>query len=386
MPKHRFKTLKQSKKILSTILATAIVVTSIPAVEFFRGAVNVNAAVTYEPKKIGVSLMCNDMLSGDNADNVYKALTRTNSLAEDSRNGSAFNNVNMLGLTYQNRHGGAGKSYWAELKSSKFVGLYDLAKKGQIEQSICANVKNHNHRSTKRHWNKIKQYGKIIFGYPKADNNDWFYGRLFETKDNSDYSEIGGNGCWNTTNPDRGYKNRLVVYMTAKKGCDGCSGAYIENVSIALKDTKAPTISSIKITSAANSDSETTYFKAGQTLYAKVKFSEYVRLADNKNSSKQSTNIKLGLSLAKKNTKNATQIQAKLVSLKNDTAIFSYDIPATIKVNNKTEAMDYFVSGLADIGKQSSLIVKSSANKNSKFDRAFLMEIHFQTVVQPYQN
>ena len=70
MPKHRFKTLKQSKKILSTILATAIVVTSIPAVEFFRGAVNVNAAVTYEPKKIGVSLMCNDMLSGDNADNV----------------------------------------------------------------------------------------------------------------------------------------------------------------------------------------------------------------------------------------------------------------------------------------------------------------------------
>ena len=372
MPKHRFKTLKQSKKILSTILATAIVVTSIPAVEFFRGAVNVNAAVTYEPKKIGVSLMCNDMLSGDNADNVYKALTRTNSLAEDSRNGSAFNNVNMLGLTYQNRHGGAGKSYWAELKSSKFVGLYDLAKKGQIEQSICANVKNHNHRSTKRHWNKIKQYGKIIFGYPKADNNDWFYGRLFETKDNSDYSEIGGNGCWNTTNPDRGYKNRLVVFMTAKKGCDGCSGAYIENVSIALKDTKAPTISSIKITSAANSDSETTYFKAGQTLYAKVKFSEYVRLADNKNSSKQSTNIKLGLSLAKKNTKNATQIQAKLVSLKGDTAIFSYDIPATIKVNNKTEAMDYFVSGLADIDKQSSLIVKSSANKNSKFDRAFL--------------
>ena len=122
--------------------------------------------------------------------------------------------------------------------------------------------------------------------------------------------------CWNTTNPDRGYKNRLVVYMTAKKGCDGCSGAYIENVSIALKDTKAPTISSIKITSAANSDSETTYFKAGQTLYAKVKFSEYVRLADNKNSSKQSTNIKLGLSLAKKNTKNATHIQAKLVSLK----------------------------------------------------------------------
>lgn len=78
------------------------------------------------------------------------------------------------------------------------------------------------------------------------------------------------------------------------------------------------------------------------------------------------------MSLAKKNTKNATHIQAKLVSLKNDTAIFSYDIPATIKVNNKTEAMDYFVSGLADIDKQSSLIVKSSANKNSKFDRAFL--------------
>ena len=43
-----------------------------------------------------------------------------------------------------------------------------------------------------------------------------------------------------------------------------------------------------------------------------------------------------------------------------------------IRDSNKTEAMDYFVSGLADIGKQSSLIVKSSANKNSKFDRTFL--------------
>lgn len=39
--------------------------------------------------------------------------------------------------------------------------------------------------------------------------------------------------------------------MTARKGCENCSGAYVENVSIALKDTKAPTISKITITSAA---------------------------------------------------------------------------------------------------------------------------------------
>ena len=55
------------------------------------------------------------------------------------------------------------KSYRASLKDEKYSGLYDLAKKGQIQtKAFSANVKNHNHRSTKRHWNKIKQYCKVI--------------------------------------------------------------------------------------------------------------------------------------------------------------------------------------------------------------------------------
>ena len=59
------------------------------------------------------------MLSGNYGDNVYKALLRTNSLAEDSKNGSAFNNVNMLGLTYQNRHGDKGKILQSKFKRRK---------------------------------------------------------------------------------------------------------------------------------------------------------------------------------------------------------------------------------------------------------------------------
>lgn len=372
MLKHKLVTMRKGKKILSTVLATAMIITSIPAMNFFKGALNVNAAVTYAPKKIGVSLLCSDMLSGNYGDNVYKALLRTNSLAEDSKNGSAFNNVNMLGLTYQNRHGDKGKSYRASLKDEKYSGLYDLAKKGQIQQSISANVKNHNHRSTKRHWNKIKQYCKVIFGYPLGSNNDWFSGKLFESNNNSDYSTIGGNDYWNTMNPDKGYKNQLAVYMTARKGCENCSGAYVENVSIALKDTKAPTISKITITSAQNTDTATKYFKAGQTIYAKVKFSEYVRLADNNDTSKQSTGIKLGLALGKKNTKEVTQIYADLISLKNDEAIFSYRVPATMKIDNENYKTDFFISGLADINNQKSFVVTSSANKNNKFDRVFL--------------
>lgn len=367
----RFKKVRCGKRFLSVVLVLAMVITGIPAMEYFKGVTHADAAVTYEPKKIGVSLICRDMISS-NADKVYSAVTRTNSLAEDSKNGSAFNNVNMLGLTYQNRHGDAGKSYWAELKSNKYKGLYDLAKKSQIEQSVSANVKNHNHSSFTKHWGKINQYCKIIFGYPKADNNDWFYGRLFETNDNPDYSNIGGNDYWDKMNPDRGYKNRLVIYMTAKKGCDNCSGAYIENVSVALKDTSAPTISGIKITSSADSDTETKYFKAGQTIYVRVKFSEYVRLADNNNSSDQSAGIKLGLSLGKENTKDVTQIYADLMSLKNDEAVFSYTVPSEVKVNNNNQDMDFFVSGLANIDKQGSLIVKSSAGSSSKFNRVFL--------------
>ena len=46
--------MRKGKKILSTVLATAMIITSIPAMNFFKGALNVNAAVTYAPKKIGV--------------------------------------------------------------------------------------------------------------------------------------------------------------------------------------------------------------------------------------------------------------------------------------------------------------------------------------------
>lgn len=373
MQKYRFKTKKKGKKILSVILAVAVVITSIPVIGFIKGTAEVSAAVSYSPKKIGVSLMCKDMLSGTNDDDVYKKIVRVNSLKEDSKGGSAFNNVGMVGLTYQNRHGDAGKSYRVNLKSDKYRALYDLAKKGQIEQSISANVKNHNHRSTKRHWNKIKQYGKIIFGYPvDQTDNSFKKGKLFETNNNEDYSNIGGNGHWETMKPDKGYNNQLAVYLTAKKGCDGCSGAYIEHVSIALKDTKSPTISSIKFSSSQTSDTETEYFKAGQTIYAHVKFSEYVRLADNNQSSAQSANIKLGLSLGRGSTNEVTQIYAGLISLKDDVAIFSYKVPEKLSINNTDKDTDFYISGLADITKQTGLVVMSSANKNNKFNRVFL--------------
>ena len=51
MLKHKFKIVVNKSKIISTVLTVAIVVTSIPVVEFFRGTQDVGAAVTYSPKK-----------------------------------------------------------------------------------------------------------------------------------------------------------------------------------------------------------------------------------------------------------------------------------------------------------------------------------------------
>lgn len=76
--------------------------------------------------------------------------------------------------------------------------------------------------------------------------------------------------------------------MTTKKGCGSCGSAKIQNVSIAFKDETAPKIKRITITSDKNSDTPALYFKEGQTIYVKVKFSEYVRLADNNAGSTQS--------------------------------------------------------------------------------------------------
>lgn len=367
MSKRKLRIFKIGKKrVFSVVLAMAMVVVSVPVTY-------VNARATYEPVKLGVSLMCADMLKSEYADKVYNNIVRAKSQSEDSLYGSPFNNVGMFGttgdkLTYDNKHGGAGKAYYTDIKTD-YSALYNLAKKGQIEQSICANAKNHNHTSGKNHWNKIKQYNKIILGYPTDENNDLFYcAQKFETKDNSDYSKVGGNDDWSKMNPDKGYNNREAVYLTAKKGCDKCGGAYIEKVSVALKDTVAPKITSVNISTNPdkNSDSNAVqYFNGGNTIYIRMQFSEYVRLADNLNTdaSYQSTKLKLGLALSCRNTVDAETVYANLYSLKGDTAVFSYKIPYTI--NN--QKMDYFVERIADISNQGALI-----SKNKVFNRVFV--------------
>ena len=365
------------RRIISLVLAVTMLVASIPAMELINGVTHVEARATYEPVKLGVSLMCADMLKSEYADKVYDNIVRTRSQAEDYYYGSPFNNVGMFGttgdkLTYDNKHDGAGKAYWTDVKTD-YSALYNLAKKGQIQQSICANAKNHKHRSTKNnHVNEIKQYNKIILGYPKDDKNDMFYcAHLLETYEyGGDTYKVGGNDTWSKMNPDKGYKNREAVYLTAKKGCDKCKGAYIEKVSVAFKDTTAPYITSVNISTDPDKDPASDavqYFNGGNTIYIRMKFSEYVRLADNLNTdaSYQSSKIKLGLSLSSSKTKelDAEIVYADLYSLKGDTAVFSYSIPYTL--NN--QRMDYYIERIADIRYQGALI-----SKTKTFNRVFL--------------
>lgn len=379
MLKRKWEMLKAGKKrIISLILAVAMVVVSIPVGAWINSVTYADARAIYEPVKLGVSLMCADMLKSEYGDQVYNNIVRAKSQSEDSLHGSPFNNVGMFEytdddnkkekLTYDNKHGGAGKAYYTDVKTN-YNALYNLAKKGQIQQSICANAQNHNHTSGKNHWNKIKQYNKIILGYPTDEKNDWFYcAHLFETKDNDDYSTVGGNDDWSKMNPDTGYKNREAVYLTAKKGCDKCSGAYVEKVSVALKDTVKPKITSVNISTDPDKNSAgnaVQYFNAGDTIYIRMQFSEYVRLADNLNTeaSSQSTKLKLGLALSWENTLDAEIVYANLYSLKGDTAVFSYKIPSTIN----DEKTNFFVERIANIDKQSALI-----SEEKKFNRVFL--------------
>lgn len=171
MQKWKNNTLKRSKKVRSIILATAIIVTSIPAMSFLQGLYAADMEVGYNIANLGVTVMCKDLLNVNKADDMYNALVSTPSAAEDSKNGSYFNNVRITGLTYNNKHGSNGKTYDINLQSDQYKPLVTLAKKWQIQQSITAYARNHNHRSTKRHWNKIKQYCKIILGYPTSSKN-----------------------------------------------------------------------------------------------------------------------------------------------------------------------------------------------------------------------
>ena len=100
MEREKAKLSKRMKKVISTLLVTALTLGSIPAGTFLGEALDVHAEADYSPQKLGVGVMCNDLTSGGNADKIYKALVRTNSKSEDSSNGSIYNNIGMLGYKY----------------------------------------------------------------------------------------------------------------------------------------------------------------------------------------------------------------------------------------------------------------------------------------------
>lgn len=365
MEKLKPKISKKVKKVLSSVLAATLVLGSVPASTFLGDAIQVRAAASYSPQKYGVGVLCRDLTTGDKAKEIFNALVRCKSKKEDSLYGSIYNNVGMVKYKYNKTQAGSGKTFSVNVQKDYPV-LYNQS--GQISQNLMAYITNDKHKNFGHHWGNRTQYGKIIFGYPtSADNNSFWLGQSYNTGDhNSDGSwTVGDRDTWAAFRPSLGQNKRAALYVTTKKGCGSCGSAKIQNVSIAFKDETAPKIKTITITSDKNSDTPTLYFKEGQTMYVKVKFSEYVRLADNNAGSTQSKNIRLALSLGQKNTADVATAYANLDTLKDDIAIFSYKVPKTI--DNKT--VDFYVSGLADIGYQTSII---DQNGSKNYDRKFV--------------
>ena len=345
MEKLKPKISKKVKKVLSSVLAATLVLGSVPASTFLGDAIQVRAAASYSPQKYGVGVLCRDLTTGDKAKEIFNALVRCKSKKEDSLYGSIYNNVGMVKYKYSKTKAGSGETFSVKVQKDYPV-LYNQS--GQISQNLMAYITNDKHKNFGHHWGNRTQYGKIIFGYPtNANNNSFWLGQSYNTGDhNSDGSwTVGDRDTWAAFRPSLGENKRAALYVTTKKGCGSCGSAKIQNVSIAFKDETAPKIKRITITSDKNSDTPALYFKEGQTIYVKVKFSEYVRLADNNAGSTQSKNIRLALSLGQKNTADVATAYANLDTLKDDIAIFSYKVPKTI--DNKT--VDFYVSGLADI-------------------------------------
>lgn len=347
------------------MLAATLVLGSVPASTFLGDAIQVRAAASYSPQKYGVGVLCRDLTTGDKAKEIFNALVRCKSKKEDSLYGSIYNNVGMVKYKYSKTKAGSGETFSVKVQKDYPV-LYNQS--GQISQNLMAYITNDKHKNFGHHWGNRTQYGKIIFGYPtNANNNSFWLGQSYNTGDhNSDGSwTVGDRDTWAAFRPSLGENKRAALYVTTKKGCGSCGSAKIQNVSIAFKDETAPKIKRITITSDKNSDTPALYFKEGQTIYVKVKFSEYVRLADNNAGSTQSKNIRLALSLGQKNTADVATAYANLDTLKDDIAIFSYKVPKTI--DNKT--VDFYVSGLADIGYQTSII---DQNGSKNYDRNFV--------------
>ena len=336
---HTFPNRSLSRRLLSTFLSLAMVLSLLPVWEL--AALADNGAPAYHRERPEVAVL--NAYSGS-SEKLYSAIKGDGAYAAYNGIGLYTRRNDERQAKYSDRATGnnEGKAWDFNLGETAPV-LKKLARvSNNLQFNTSATFYNRTHTHSHYNWKEVKTYtaemtvtekvsatfsgsARVIDGwsdksrtYPRigdlggvqSNNSDGF--NTIYYKENNDYCSLQ-------------FSHRTFAWKDFEYRTCTCGGSYAENFVVAFRDTRAPELADIQYS--ADGTSYERRFKGmsvgkGKSVYIKLTFDEPIRFADDSADGKGELYLDL-----QADGESAGKYRAQLVKLKGSDLIFKYTVP-----------------------------------------------------------
>lgn len=334
---HTFPNRSLSRRLLSTFLSLAMVLSLLPVWEL--AALADNGVPTYQRERPEVAVL--NAYSGS-SEKLYSAI----------KGDGAYAAYNGIGL-YTRRNGERQAKYSDRATGNNEGKAWDfnlgetapvLKKLAQVSNNLQFNTSatfyNRTHTHSHYNWKEVKTYTAEMTVTEKVYATFGGSARVIDgwSDKSRTYPRIGDLGGVQSNNSDGFntiyYKNdycslqfshRTFAWTDFEPRTCTCGGSYAENFVVAFRDTRAPELADIHYS--ADGTSYERRFKGmsvgkGKSVYIKLTFDEPIRFADDSAAGKGDLYLDL-----QADGETAGKYRAKLVELKDSDLIFKYTVP-----------------------------------------------------------
>lgn len=372
-----------SRRLLSTFLSLAMVLSLLPVWELTALADNGIPAYRRESPEVAVL----NAYSGS-SEKLYSAI----------KGDGAYAAYNGIGL-YTRQSDGAQAKYSDRATGNELAWDFNLGETAPVLKKLAkvsnnlqfntsATFYNRTHTHSHYSWKEVKTYTAEMTVTEKVSATFGGSARVIDgwSDKSRTYPRIGDLGGVQSNNSDGFntiyYKNdycslqfshRTFAWKDFEYRTCTCGGSYAENFVVAFRDTRAPELADIQY-----SADGTTYARRfsgmsvgkGKSVYIKLMFDEPIRFADDSAAGKGDLYLDL-----QADGETAGKYRAKLIELKGSDLIFEYTVP-----NDQETDVRIVALGMDALFASSATLPLKQVNKDSSFSIAPDIKVNGSTL------
>lgn len=346
---HTFPNRSLSRRLLSTFLSLAMVLSLLPVWEL--AALADNGVPTYQRERPEVAVL--NAYSGS-SEKLYSAIKGDGDYAAYNGIGLYTRRNDERQAKYSDRATGnnEGKAWDFNLGETAPV-LKKLARvSNNLQFNTSATFYNRTHTHSHYNWKEVKTYTAEMTVTEKVSATFSGSARVIDgwSDKSRTYPRIGDLGGVQSNNSDGFntiyYKNdycslqfshRTFAWTDFEPRTCTCGGSYAENFVVAFRDTRAPELADVQYST--NGTSYERRFNGmsvgkGKSVYIKLTFDEPIRFADDSAAGKGELYLDL-----QADGESAGKYRAKLIELNGSNLIFKYTVPSNQETDVQIAAL-----------------------------------------------